>query len=187
MKKPIFLLFIFLSSCISENDVDITKYPMVTTASELAQYYELNLELSGNREETSVNKYIDGSFDLEYTYDFTETDRYDPLYYSITITKERSIKDAKQTFSLTNGAISLVSNSFSSDTIEIDTLDLPGDENYYAISTYEGQKHGVLFSMRKGKIVYNLITSGIYTDDHSILLELILPEIENMEHFKRIK
>lgn len=183
MKRLMILLF-FITSCTSDNDVDISKYPIITTATQLSESYDVSLDLSGNYEKSTITKYIDGSIELEYTYDLLETDEYDPLFYSITITKEPTVKDAIETYRLTKGAVNLVSNSFNQGTIKVDTLELPGDENYYAIRTYDGEQNGVLFTIRKGRFIYDLITSGIYTDDHSLIIDLIIPEIENLVDFK---
>ncbi|GAA4279302.1 hypothetical protein [Aquimarina mytili] len=184
MKRLAILLFLILSSCVPNRNIDISKYPIITTVTELSEVYDVSLDLSGNHEKSALTKYIDGSFELEYEYDLLETDKYDPLFYSITITKERTVREAIQTYLITKGATNLVSNSFSQGTITIDTLELPGDENYYALRTFEGELNGVLFSMRKGKYIYDLIISGIYTEDHSLLFDLILPEIENLTDFK---
>jgi len=182
--KKLLILLIFIISCTSDNDVDISKYPIITTVTELSKSYDVSLDLSGNYEKSTITKYIDGSYELEYTYDLLETDEFDPLFYSITITKERTVKDAIESYHLTKGAVNLVSNSFSQGTIKVDTLELPGDESYYAIRTYNGEQNGVLFTIRKGRFIYDLITSGIYTDDHSLIVDLIIPDIENLVDFK---
>ncbi len=172
-----------LFSCKTNDEVDISKYPMITTAKELMDFYDLRLDTLGAHEESKIINYFDGSSELEYTYDFIDTENYDPLYYSITIEKERTIKDAIEMYTIGKGAVSLVINTGDEDSEEITEVELPGDQNYYAVRTFDGEPHGLYFTMRKGKVVYTLIMSGLYSEDHSVLYDLIFPEIENLENF----
>ncbi|RKR12904.1 hypothetical protein CLV91_1616 [Maribacter vaceletii] len=187
MKKFTLLFVLILSSCLSEDKIDASKYPILTTVKEVSDIYEVNLDLSGKSETCSVHKYFDGSVELEYTYDLIDTDRYTPLYYSIIISKERSVREAKKAYQLTNGAYDIVTSSFGQGTEEVKNINLPGDDNFYAIRTYDGEPNGVLLTIRHGKYIYNLITSGIYTDDHSFIKEVILPEIENLKKFSIVE
>ncbi len=139
----ILLIVMTMISCTTKNDVDISKYPIITTAKEFKEFYNLSLDTSGKYEESNITKYFDGSFELEYIYDLIETEKHDPLFYSITIEKGPTLNDAKQTYIFGKGAVNLVVNSFSQGSIEIDSLKLPGDESYYSIRTYEGEPNGV--------------------------------------------
>ncbi|WP_298506542.1 hypothetical protein [uncultured Maribacter sp.] len=163
--------------------MDISKYPIVTTIKEVSKEYDIQVDLSGKSETSSLTKYLDGSIELEYTYDLIETDFYTPLFYSITITKDKTIKDAKENYKLSNDALGLVVNSFGQGTEEVTNMDLPGDENYYANRTYDGAPNGFLFSMREGVYSYSLIVSGIYMEDNSFIYDVILPEIQNLKDF----
>ncbi|WP_299433703.1 hypothetical protein [uncultured Maribacter sp.] len=183
MKKILLLVCLIFCSCISDDTIEVSKYPIITTIKEITEVYDINLDLSGKSETCSVHKYFDGSVELEYTYDLIETDRYSPLYYSITIAKERSVKEAKKAYQLTNGAYNIVASSFGQGTEEVKNINLPGEDSFYAIRTYDGEPNGVLLTIRDGKFIYNLITSGIYTEDHSLVKEVILPEIENLKRF----
>lgn len=180
----VFFMVTLLTACSSNDNIDISKYPMITPVKELAEVYDLRLEESGAYETSALTKYLDGSVELEYSYDLIETQEYDPLFYNITIEKERTVSDAKDMYSLGKGTLNLVGNSFEQGIEEIDSLDLPGDQNYYALRTYEGQPSGMLFKMRKGTVIYTMMISGIYTTDHSLLYDHILPKIEDLESFK---
>lgn len=184
--KLIVIVFLgmMLCSCKSIDNVDISKYPMITTAKELAEYYNLVLDTTGGHERSKITKYFDGSVDLEYTYDFLETETFDPLFYSVTIDKERTTSDALQTYVISKGAVKLVMNSGGQGSTKIESLDLPGDDSFYALRTYNGEPNGIYFTMRQGKVVYTLIMSGLYSEDHGLLLDVILPEIENLELFE---
>ena len=64
----ILLIVIIIYSCSTNSDVDISKYPIILSAKELKEYYDLSLDVSGRFEESNITKYFDGSFELEYTY-----------------------------------------------------------------------------------------------------------------------
>lgn len=187
MKKILILLLLGGTSCLSDNEIDISKYPIITTITEVSREYDIDVDLSGKSETSGLTKYIDGSIELEYTYDLIETGFYTPLFYSITITKDKTIKGAKENYQIINGALGLVANSFKQGTEEVKNLDLPGDDNYYAIRTYDGEPNGFLFSMREGVYSYSLVVSGMYFEDNSFIYDVILPEIENLKEFNIVE
>ena len=189
MKRILLLLLVVVVtvSCSTRNDIDIKDYPIVTTINELSEYYDLKIDNSGKYETTSITNYFDGTFELEYAYELLESEEYDPLFYSITIDKERTIKDAKEVYILGKGAIKLVGNSFDQGTIEIDSLQLPGDDSYYALRTFEGEPNGMLYIVRKGTRIYTMMISGIYTSDHSLITDLLIPKTTHLEEFEIIK
>ncbi|MBB3696812.1 hypothetical protein KMW28_22780 [Flammeovirga yaeyamensis] len=185
MKKILlFLLAIISISCKTNNNVDVNDYPIVTTIQTVAEYYDLKVDLSGKYETTSTTRYFDGSTELAYTYELLETEVYDPLYYSITIEKEVSEKDAKQLFLMGKGAINLIGKAYEQESKEITTLELPGDESFYAYRTVEGETIGMYYIIRKGKCVYTMLINGVYTKDHSLVIDLLNPKIENLEEFE---
>lgn len=184
MKKHLLIGLIFLStllSCTSRNDVNYRDYSIITPAKELSEFYEIPLDTSGTKEKTSIVKYIDRSAELSYTYDFIETEEFVPLFYTIKVEKERSVKDAveiflltKTTFIATNAAVGLTLD-------EVDEVALPGDQTYYAIRLRNNEPNGIILIIRKNKIVYSLITSGLYSSDHSLVTDLVLPKLGDME------
>lgn len=189
MKKlTLFVLAIItLTSCTTQKNIDLGKYPIVTTIKELSEYYDLKIDTTGIYETANIVKYFDGSFELEYSYELLESENYDPLYYSLTFQKETSIKDAKQSFSISKGTLNLVGNSFEQGTIEIDTLKLPGDDSYYGMRTFNGEPNGMFYITRKGKSVCTMMLSGMYTTDHSLINDLLIPKNQNLEKLKIIK
>ena len=188
MKKTLItLLAVIVTSCSTQNNIDIKNYPIVTTINELSDYYNLKIDKTGTYETTSITKYLDGSVELEYSYELLESEDYDPLFYSITIEKEKTIKDAKELYSLGKGAVKLVGNSFGQGTVEIDSLQLPGDESYYALRTLDGEPNGMFYIVRKGTRIYTMMISGLYTSDNSLVNDLIFPKIIHLEEFEIIK
>jgi len=188
MKRAIIIGFVVIAtSCTTRNDVDVNDYPIVTTISDLAEYYDLNIDTSGAYETTFIINYLDGSSELEYSYDLLESEDFDPLYYSILIEKENTTKDAKQIYTLGKAAVELVGNSFDQGTVDIDSLQLPGDDSYYALRTFEGEPNGMFFIVRKGTRIYTMMVSGLYTPDNSLINELLIPRITDLEKFEIIE
>jgi hypothetical protein len=188
MKRAlILLLLVSLASCTTKNNIDINTYPIVTTVAQLADYYILNVDTVGTYETTDITTYFDGSVELEYTYELLESEVLDPLYYSITIEKERTLKDAKEMYLIGLGAVKLVGNSFGQGTEKIESIDIPGDQSYYALRTLDGEPNGMFLSVRKGTRIFTMMVSGLYTSDHSLVTDLIIPKLQNLEHFKFIE
>ncbi|MEJ6793128.1 MAG: hypothetical protein QNK89_10470 [Lacinutrix sp.] len=186
-KNLIIVLVVFISACSTRDNLDIKDYPIVTTISELSEYYDLKIDTSGKYETASITSYFDGSTELEYAYELLESEKYDPLYYSITIDKDRTIKDAKEVYLLGKGALKLVGNSFGQGAVKIDSIKLPGDNSYYALRTLDGEPNGMFYIVRKGKKVYTMMVSGIYTPDHSLLKDLLIPKTKDLDRFEFVK
>lgn len=184
--KITFLVFSFAIlafSCTTKEGLDSADFPILTTAREIAAYYDIALDTSGNSEQTKLIKYFDLSVELDYTYELFETKDYLPLYYYITISQDRNAKEAKENFSIGKGSILLGAKIGNMQAIEIKDLILPGDDSYYAFLYAEGEKSGMLYTVRKGSRIYTIMISGIYTDDHSLLYDLILPKLSGLEHY----
>lgn len=188
MRSTLIIVFvIILTSCSTRKDVDIKEYPIVTTVNDLSDYYDLIIDKSGASETINITNYFDGSSELEYSYELLESEVYDPLFYSITIEKERSLKDAIEVYGLGLGAIKLVGNSLGQSTITIDSLQIPGDDSYYATRTVDGEPNGMFFIMRKGTRIFTMIISGLYTPDNSLIKDVLIPKIAHLEEFEIIE
>lgn len=188
MKRAlIIVLVIITTSCSTRNDLDITDYPMVTTINEISEYYGLKIDTSGKYETSSITNYFDGTMELEYSYELLESEAYDPLFYSISIEKERTVKDAKELYFLSKAAVKLVGNSFKQSTVAIDSLQLSGDDTYYALRMFEGVPNGMFYMVRKETVVYTMMVSGFYTTDHSLINDLLIPKITHLAEFKLIE
>jgi len=188
MKKIILIIITcaLLISCTKKNNIDYNKYEMLTLAKEISNYYGLNIDTSGVWENASIKKYWDGSYELNYTYDLRETEDYIPLYYSISISKESSTKEALSSYLVTKTTALATNNAIGQEVSAIDSIALPGDQNYYAIRTIKDEPSGIFLIIRKNDRIYTLIMSGLYSSDHSLVKELILPKIENLESFEII-
>lgn len=177
---------LLLASCTSNKEIDFKLYDEITHAEEMMSYFEdLALDTSGLSETASITKYFDGSWDLEYEYDNAEDPRFDAMYYSITIESVRTSSEARQTFGFTKTALKAGNRLFGTTSQEVEGMYLPGDQNYYATLHNELGQIGILYVTRHGTVVYSLILSGVYAEDHYILEEIILPELDKLGSFER--
>jgi len=185
MKKLLILLIsILIISCSTEENIDVKKYPIITTVHELAEYYDLNIDKSGKHETTSITTYIDGASEIDYAYELLDSEIHDQLFYSITIEKEKTVKEAKSTYQFGKGALELASGAFGQGVIEIDSIKIPSDDSYYALRTLEDEPNGMYFIVRKETNIYTMIISGLYTLDHSLIKDLLIPKISTLENFE---
>jgi len=173
-----------LFSCSKKQSVDYLNYDILTTAKEICLFYDFPLDTTGVHETAEIVTFYDKSYELKYSYDYLETNEYNPLFYSIKIEVENSIEEATRDFNLNKVALKTTNKTIGLELEEIDSLILPGDQNYYAIRTKDKSPNGIFLIIRKNKVVYTLIMSGLYSSDNSLLNDLILPKIEKLETFK---
>ena len=180
------LISINISSCIVENDIDITKYPIITSVKELSEFYNISLDATGKYENSLISTYFDGSRQLTYSYEDLEGRDGMPLFYDITIDLETSLKDAALTYSMSKGAFKLGGSLASKTFIEIDNLYFGENfnESFYAYQTIDRDTTGIVFITRKGKNIFSLVVDGLYDTSHSMISDLIIPKIKNLETFK---
>ncbi|MEO1032712.1 MAG: hypothetical protein AAFX55_14970 [Bacteroidota bacterium] len=187
MRKIYFNLAVFLfvfNSCTTNENIDWKKYDIITNIDELLEFYpDLNLDRSGNYERAYTSNFFDGTKELVYEYELLESETYDLLYYSITIETASSTSQGKESFNITKSAF-LVGNKWSDMKLQEKDIDLEGDQNFYALRTYDNMPNGIFYITRRGTNVYSLIISGLYSSDDSIITDLINPEIKALESFK---
>ena len=178
------LLLLMVTACSTNKQVDYKVYDEIIDSAEMMSYFEdLTLDTTGNSESAMILKYFDGSTDLEYEYDQGEDPSYDALYYAITVTTEKSTRSAREAFGLTKSGLVAGTKLFGGNTHEVEDIDLPGEQNYYATLHNEYGQFGFIFVTRSGKIIYSFILSGIFTEDHYTLNEVVLPNIQNLHNF----
>ena len=59
-----------------------------------------------------------------------------------------------------------------------------GDENYYAVREKNGNPVGLIFKGRLNNKVYTIIMAGLYSSDHSLITDLVIPRLENIDTFQ---
>ena len=172
-------------SCSTTDDVDVSKYPIITTVHELAENFDLDIDNTGKFETTTITRYFGGSSSIDYTYDLSESTSHDPIYYSIVIDLEPTEKEAILQYNTSTLAIKGSLTAFGGKLNENPSIKW-GDESYYGVITTNEIPTGHILVLRNGKNVYTFMISGVYTSDDSIITELILPSISDLESFKLI-
>ena len=59
-----------------------------------------------------------------------------------------------------------------------------GDENYYALRLKEGNPVGMIFKGRLKNKVYTIIMAGLYSSDHSLMTDLVIPKLHCIDSFQ---
>ena len=102
MKKFLFTIIMILI-CFSDSYAFFSKeelinpkdYPFFLLAEDLL-VYGLKLDLSGSAEKAHSKKWINGSYDIKYEYDRRDSEDFHPLFFSVKLEVDKSIKKAKK-------------------------------------------------------------------------------------------
>ena len=181
------LFFFCLSSAhaflAKTKEINPEEYPFLLLAEDL-QIYNLKLDLSGSAEKARLKKWINGVYDIKYEYDRRDRDDFHPLFFSVKLEIEQSKREAKETYKDGLAVITKVSAAAGMPCREIkDTIEW-GDEHYYAIREKNGKPVGLIFMTRKKNKVYTLIMAGLYSSDHSLITDLIIPRLQHINDFQ---
>jgi hypothetical protein len=120
---------------------------------------------------------------VELNYEY-ESPRDDEPYIVVTVTHERTIKDANSTYSIEWSLHRFGLNIFDRDIDleEDNTFYSGGDRSIFANITYNGDLWGHLFVVRKGKSVYAFTIAGFVIEDPTIWGELFDDRISQLEN-----
>lgn len=188
IKKIIIVLIYFnLVSCTTEKNVDFNKYEILTRPAELIEFYNIALDTSGSSESATIKKWVDNAFDFSYSFETRDTEKHQPLLYYIDISKRNSIDEAKTKFNIIKTQFNntwILDSELSVNVIE--NVLTYGDENYYAIRKTNKESYGIFVALRKGNVIYSMIMTEFYTEDHSLITNLIEPKLIKLENFKLI-
>lgn len=189
MKRlPFFIIIIAvcLSNACSllsrEEPINPKDYPFLLLAEDL-QAYKIKLDLSGRAEKARIKKWINGSRDIKYEYDCRDRDAFHPLFFSAKLEIDKDIREAKKAFQEGIVVITKVSATVGMQCREIEGQVTWGDESYYAIREKKGNPVGLIFVARYQNKVYTLIMAGLYSSDHSLLRDIVLPKLRYVKDF----
>ena len=164
-------------------EIDPKDYPFLLRAEEL-QIYKLALDLSGASEKARLKKWINGVYDIKYEYDRRDSDEYNPLFFSVKLEIEKNEKNAKKTYREGLTVITQTSAAAGMPCREIIDVIRWGDENYYAIREKNGKPVGLIFMGRLKNKIYSLIMAGLYSSDHSLMTDLVIPRLQTIGDFQ---
>ena len=189
--KKIFIASMLFFFCLSSasaflaktKEIDPEDYPFLLLAKEL-QIYNLKLDLSGSAEKARLKKWINGVYDIKYEYDRRDSDDFNTLFFSVKLEIEKNKKEAKETYNDGLAVITKTSAVVGMPCREIKNTIIWGDENYYAVREKNGNPVGLIFKGRLNNKVYTIIMAGLYSSDHSLITDLVIPKLQNIDDFQ---
>ena len=189
--KRILISIIFLLFCLSDSyaflsktkEINPDEYSFLLIAKDL-QINNLELDLSGASEKAYRKKWINGAYDIKYEYNRRDSDNFHPLFFSAKLEIDKSIAKAKETYRDGLKVITKMSSVAGMPCREIKNIIQWGDENYYALRLKEGNPVGMIFSGRLKNKVYTIIMAGLYSSDHSLLTDLVIPKLQIIDSFQ---
>ncbi len=189
--KKIFVVTVILFFCLTSANAFLSKtkeinpedYPFLLLAKDL-QIYNIKLDLSGSAEKARLKKWINGVYDIKYEYDRRDRDEFHPLFFSVKLEIEKNKKEAKETYNEGLAIITKTSAAVGMPCREIKNTIQWGDENYYAVREKNGKPVGLIFKGRLNNKVYTIIMAGLYSSDNSLITDLVLPKLENIDAFQ---
>ena len=189
--KKIFVVAVILFFCLTSanaflsktKEIDPEDYPFLLQAKDL-QVYNIKLDLSGSAEKARLKKWINGVYDIKYEYDRRDRDEFHPLFFSVKLEIEKNNMEAKETYNEGLAIITKTSAAVGMPCREIKNTIQWGDENYYAVREKNGKPVGLIFKGRLNNKVYTIIMAGLYSSDNSLITDLVLPKLENIDAFQ---
>jgi hypothetical protein len=190
MKKILIATVLFFFCVSSANaflakteEIDPEDYPFLLLAKDL-QIYNIKLDLSGSAEKARLKKWITGVYDIKYAYDRLDSDDFNPLFFSVKLEIEKNERAAKKSFKEGLVVITRTSTVAGMPCKEIKDTIKWGDENYYAVREKNGKPVGLIFMGRLNNKVYTLIMAGLYSSDHSLITDLVIPKLQHIDNFQ---
>jgi hypothetical protein len=189
MKKILIAIVLFFFCQSSANaflaktkQIDPEDYPFLLLAKDL-QIYNIKLDLSGLAEQARLKKWINGVYDIKYEYDRRDSEDFNALFFSVKLEIEKNKKGAIETYRDGLAVITKTSAAVGMPCREIKNTIKWGDENYYAIREKNGSPVGLIFMGRLNNKVYTLIMAGLYSSDHSLITDLVIPRLTHIKDF----
>jgi hypothetical protein len=190
MRKIVWFVLLFLL-CQSDayaflsktEPIDPSNYPFLLLARDL-QVYNVKLDLSGHAEKAYLKTWINGAREIKYEYDRRDSDDYHTLFFSVKLEIERDADRAKKIY---RDGVMVITNASSAAGMpcrEIKDAVTWGDESYYAQREKHGKPAGLIFTTRLENRVYTIIMVGLYSSDHSLLIDLVLPKLEYIRGYE---
>jgi hypothetical protein len=192
--KKVLLAIVIIIFCFSNanaflastKEIDPNDYPFLLLARDL-QIYNIKLDLSGSSEKARLKKWLNGVYDIKYEYDRHDSDDFHTLFFSVKLEIEKNSREAKETYRDGLAIITRTSAVAGMPCREIENTIKWGDESYYAIRERDGNPVGLIFTGRLRNKVYTLIMAGLYSSDHSLITDLVIPKLQNIDEFEIVK
>jgi hypothetical protein len=173
-------LALFAAGC-SEQSVEQSDLPLLLRAGEL-KGYGVNIHEHERYESFRKTRYFDGSMDVDYEFQ-TPEDAPEPLYLSVTVTFERTVRDAKASYLVQRGAAVVGGKIGGIETETLQDFFDYGDDSYFGLLKGEKGPVGNVFGTRVGRKVYFTFLAGVYFDDPQGWAEWVTPKLDYMKGY----
>jgi hypothetical protein len=133
-------------------------------------------------ESVKKTRYIDRSYEIQYTYEVPDDDS--APYLSYLLNFEPTETDANSTYFSLWGGSKVAFYAFGAVKVDVDEKDdlfRWGDESRFGILRAEGRPFGNVFIARKGKTVVYLLLTGVYFADSESVSALLTPYLEKLD------
>ena len=190
MKKILIATVVFIFYLSNANaflaktkEIDPEDFPFLLLAKDL-QIYNIKLDLSGSAEKARLKKWINDVYDIKYEYDRRDSDDFNRLFFSVKLEIEKNERGAKKTYKEGLAVITRTSAAAGMPCGEIKNKIKWGDDSYYAIRKRNGKPVGLIFMGRLKNKIYSLIMAGLYSSDHSLITDLVIPKLQHIDNFQ---
>jgi len=180
-RKGLLLVLLFLAAGCTKQSIDEKDLPLLLTAGELVEY-GIPVDSTEQFESFGRTRYFDGSVDVDYEFE-TPGDAADPLYMAVTVTFERTVRDAKASYLAERGASLVVGRIGGMETEALPGFFDYGDDSYFVLLKGEQGPVGNVFGTRVGKKVYFVLLAGAYFDDPEQWSDWVMPKLRYMEAY----
>jgi hypothetical protein len=133
-------------------------------------------------ENVTKTRYIDRSYEIQYTYEVPGDDH--APYLSYLLNFEPTKTDAHSTYISLWGGSKAAFLAFGALDVAVDENDEIyqwGDESRFGILRSKGKPFGNVFIARKNKTVVYLLLTGVYFEDNENASELLAPYLEKLD------
>lgn len=152
---------------------------LILRAGDLADY-DIEVADAARHEKFSKTVYFDGSADIDYEYDPPEG----ALYLNITVTFEKSERDARASKALENTGLKIGAGIGGLKLEERKDFFRYGDDSSFYVLTKDGQPVGNYFVTREGAKVYSAAVIGAYFSEPAEWAALITPKLQKFSAHK---
>ena len=155
--------------------------PLLITVEDLVPY-GVRLDDYQQYETFQRDAFVDGSVDIAYEFDPPEDSEIN-LYLSVTVSFERTTKDAKMAYLMELKGTTFGAKLGGAAATESKGFFVYGDESFFAFLMGEKGPGGNLFITRTGTKVYIVIIGGVYFDNPDDWADVIIPKLQYLESY----
>lgn len=166
----------------AKQSIEQSDLPLLLRAGEL-KGFGVNIPEHERYESFRKTRYIDGSMDVGYEFQ-TPEGAPKPVYLSVTVTFERTVRDARASYLVERGAAVVGGKIGGIETETLTDFFDYGDDSYFGLLKGEKGPVGNVFGTRVGRKVYFTYLAGVYFDDPQDWAEWVTPKLDYMKGYE---